>query len=430
MEKTIIFRIFILFFSLAFGCYGNREEEYGERKESKNTNEQIVYKGKVNLWNFNNDEIDKIPNGFSNQITGKGGLGKWVVLKDDTAPSRPYILAQTSQEYLGYHFNMAINEKDIFDDLELIVKFKGVEGREDQGGGPVWRYQDANNYYIARANPLENNFRVYKVVDGNRLQMNSARLKVTTNEWHTIKIIARNDHIQCYYDGRPYLEVTDDTFQKGKIGLWTKADAVTYFDDLEVRPIKQGKQAGLFKESNALVMDETHTKTSSINLRTSYRDLSLSQVQSMPYISIREKKEWGFYGHSTINNEYDLKIINGDKVVIDHATGLMWHQSGSSNSMDWDKAKQWVRDLNSRGYAGYHDWRLPTLEEAASLLESSNRNGLYIDSVFSNKQEWNWTGDEYGSEDAWSVSFGLGGVYRNDVVDDDNGVRPVRSGTQ
>ncbi|MFQ5686277.1 MAG: DUF1566 domain-containing protein, partial [Candidatus Scalindua sp.] len=168
---------------------------------------------------------------------------------------------------------------------------------------------------------------------------------------------------------------------------------------------------------------ETH-----IGMRSSYRNLSVSQVQSMPHISIREKKEWGFYGHSTINHSYDLKTINRDKVVIDHATGLMWHQSGSSNSMNWDDAKRWVRDLNGWGYAGYHDWRLPTLEEAASLLEAGKRSGLYIDSVFSNKQEWSWTGDEYDSEDAWSVSFGLGGVYRNGVSDDDNGVRPVRSG--
>jgi hypothetical protein len=425
MKKIRIFEFNILFFFLfAVGC----GEGY-ENAES-NKDEQIEYAGVAKLMNFESDEIGKIPNDFSNQMTGKGGLGKWEVIGDETAPSTPNALAQTSQDYFGYHFNMAINEKEIYDDLELFVKFKGVKGREDQGGGPVWRYQDANNYYIARANPLENNFRVYKVVNGNRIQMDSARLKVTSNEWHTIKIINRMSQIQCFYDGQSCLEVTDDTFYKGKIGLWTKADAVTYFDDLEVRPIKQGKQAGLYKESNALVIDETHTKTSSINLRTSYRDLSVSQVQSMPHISIREKKEWGFYGHSTINNEYDLKTINGDKVVIDHATGLMWHQSGSSNSMNWDKAKQWVRDLNSWGYAGYHDWRLPTLEEAASLLESSNRNGLYIDSVFSNKQEWNWTGDEYGSEDAWSVSFGLGGMYQNGVSDDDNGVRPVRSGTQ
>jgi len=427
MKKIIIFGIFILFIFLSFGCYGNREEEYGEREGSEYGNEQIAHKGQAHLWNFESDEIGKIPNGFSNQMTGNGALGKWEVVKDDTAPSTPNVLAQTSQDYFGYHFNMAINEKETYEDLELIVKFKGVKGREDQGGGPVWRYQDANNYYIARANPLENNFRVYKVVNGNRIQMDSARLKVSSNEWHTIKIIARKDQIQCFYDGQPCLEVTVDTFHKGKIGLWTKADAVTYFDDLEVRPIKQGKQAGLYKESNALVIDETHTKTSSINLRTSNRDLSVSQVQSMPHISIREKKEWGFYGHSTINNEYDLKTINGDKVVIDHATGLMWHQSGSSNSMNWDEAKQWVRDLNSWGYAGYHDWRLPTLEESASLLESSNRNGLYIDSVFSNKQEWNWTGDEYGSEGAWGVYFGSDLVFWVNFASEFY-VRPVRSG--
>lgn len=425
MKKFIISALVSFFFLFAIGC--REGYEYGEREKDEHyKEEQIEYKGETKLWNFESDEIGKVSEGFLNQMTGKGGLGKWEVIKDDTAPSLPNVIAQTSQEYFGYHFNMTINENETYDDLELSVKFKGVKGKEDQGGGPVWRYQDHDNYYIARANPLENNFRVYKVVNGNRIEMDSARVKVTSNEWHTIKIIARKDQIQCFYNGQLYLEAKDDTFQKGKIGLWTKADAVTYFDNLEVMLMKQGKQAGLYKESNALVINETHTKTSSINLRTSYRDLSLSQIQFMPYISIREKKERGFYGHSTINNEYELKIINGDKVVIDHATNLMWHQSGSNNSMDWDKAKQWVRDLNSRGYAGYHDWRLPTLDEAASLLESGKSNGLYIDSVFSNKQEWNWTGDECGSEDAWSVSFGLGGMYRNGVVDDDNGVRPVR----
>ncbi len=172
-------------------------------------------------------------------MTGKGGPGKWEVIKDDTASGISNIIAQTSQEYFGYHFSMAVNENEIYDDFELVVKFKGVTGEEDQGGGPVWRYQDNNNYYIARANPLENNYRVYKVVDGKRIQMDSARLKVTSGEWHTIKIIARKNRIQCFYDEQPYLEVTDDTFlKKGKIGLWTKADAVTYFDDLEIKPIK------------------------------------------------------------------------------------------------------------------------------------------------------------------------------------------------
>ncbi len=178
-----------------------------------------------------------------------------------------------------------------------------------------------------------------------------------------------------------------------------------------------------------LSMSFTHAaEESRIGLRSSYKKLSVSQVQSMPLISIRKKEEWGLYGYSTINNEYDLKTINGDKVVIDHATSLMWHQSGSSDYMKWNKANDWVKSLNSRGYAGHHDWRLPTVEEAASLLESSKRNGyLYIDAVFSNKQSWIWTGDKYGSEAAWDVYFGLGGVYWNFIFCNDY-VRPVRSG--
>ncbi|MCP5005092.1 MAG: DUF1080 domain-containing protein [Planctomycetes bacterium] len=225
----------ILFFLLsAIGC--GEGHKYVERQKDE---AEIVYKGATTLWNFDIDENGKIPNGFSNQLTGKGGPGKWEIIKDGTAPGTSSVIAQTSQEYLGYHFSMAISEKEAYDDFELTVKFKGIKGKEDQGGGPVWRYQDNNNYYIARANPLENNYRVYKVVNGNRIQMDSVRLKVTGGEWHTIRIIARKDLIQCFYDGQPYLEVKDDTFQKeGKIGLWTKADAVTYFDDLEVRPIK------------------------------------------------------------------------------------------------------------------------------------------------------------------------------------------------
>ncbi len=224
--------LFILLF--AIGC--REGDGYGEGQKGE---VGIAYKGETKLWNFDSDENGKIPNDFSNQLTGKGGMGKWEVIKDDTAPSISNVIAQTSQEYFGYHFSMAINEKEAYDDFELIVKFKGVAGREDQGGGPVWRYQDSNNYYIARANPLEDNYRVYKVVNGKRIKLDSARLEVTSGEWHTIKIIALKEHIQCYYDGQPYLGVKDDTFQKeGKIGLWIKADAVTYFDDLEVRPIK------------------------------------------------------------------------------------------------------------------------------------------------------------------------------------------------
>ncbi len=149
----------------------------------------------------------------------------------------------------------------------------------------------------------------------------------------------------------------------------------------------------------------------------------------MPNVSIREKADWGFYGHSTINHDYNLKTIGGDKVVVDIATGLMWHQSGSDNYMYREQAKEWVEDLNSEeGYAGYNDWRLPTVDEAVSLLESSTINGdLYIDPVFSKKQNWIWTGDKFdGSEAAWSVHFDFGDVYWHSFNCNDD-VRPVRS---
>ena len=169
--------------------------------------------------------------------------------------------------------------------------------------------------------------------------------------------------------------------------------------------------------------------TSITKLRSSYKTLSVSQVQSMPNVSIREKEEWGFYGHSTINHIYNLKTISGDKVVVDNATGLMWHQNGSNKYMKWNKAKEWVRSLNSRGYAGHQDWRLPTVDEAASLLESNKRNDLYIDPIFSNKQKWIWTGDRFGSEAAWRVHFHNGSVhwYYLSRVYDYYYVRPVRS---
>jgi hypothetical protein len=173
-----------------------------------------------------------------------------------------------------------------------------------------------------------------------------------------------------------------------------------------------------------------------ITLRSSYSDLSISQVHSMSNISIRKKRDWGFVGHSTISNSYNLRSISGDKVVVDSATGLMWHQNGFSKKsfaygttkiMKWDEAKEWVRNFNSRGYAGYHDWRLPTVEEAVSLLESGKSNGRYIDPVFSKKQEWIWTGDrKTGSKAAWEVNFRYGHVLPT-AIGGYNCVRPVRS---
>ncbi len=163
-----------------------------------------------------------------------------------------------------------------------------------------------------------------------------------------------------------------------------------------------------------------------INLRSSFRQLSVSQVQSMSNMSIREKTDWGFYGHSTVYHSYEKMSMSGDTVVLDLATGHMWHQSGSYKYMFWDDAKAWIKSLNSSGYAGYRDWRLPTVEEAASLLESSEKNrDLYIDPVFGFKQRYIWTGNKSGSDSAWGVHFDNGGVYMK-RFSFNHYVRPVR----
>ncbi len=164
-----------------------------------------------------------------------------------------------------------------------------------------------------------------------------------------------------------------------------------------------------------------------INLRSSFEELSVDQVHAIPNISFRKWKPWGFYGYSTISHDYKVETVKGEKVVIDHVTGLMWHQSGSRLHMNWTKAKQWIKDLNSSEYAGYNDWRLPTVEEAVSLLEKAKKSdNIYIDTVFDKNQLYIWTGDSYGSRTAWVVSFRNGQVTWI-RIDFRNYVRSVRT---
>src|SRR5262249_961515 len=159
---------------------------------------------------------------------------------DDSAGSKTgYALAQTTDNPDAL-FNLCVVDEPALKDIEASVSFKANKGDKDQGGGIVWRYQDANNYYVARMNPLESNFRVYKVVDGLRAkEFQSADLKGPTGEWHTLKIKQVGDHIECFLDGKKHLDVKDESITKaGKVGLWTKADAQTSFDDFKVSAAK------------------------------------------------------------------------------------------------------------------------------------------------------------------------------------------------
>ncbi len=191
---------------------------------------------KTRAFKFKKDDLGKVPTGWKAAKTGTGEGSVWKVVADDTAPSKTgLVLAQTAESPNGL-FNICVADDTKYKDVEISVAFKAIKGKLDQGGGLVWRYKDANNYYIARMNPLEDNFRVYKTVNGKRSQLaTKEELKVPAGEWHRMKIEQKGEHIECYLDGKMYLDVKDDTFKEaGKIGLWSKADAQSYFDDLTV----------------------------------------------------------------------------------------------------------------------------------------------------------------------------------------------------
>jgi hypothetical protein len=228
---------------------------------------------------------------------------------------------------------------------------------------------------------------------------------------------------------KPFL-IPSELFKGIKAGLEKNSNQTPGFGTLRDKGGERGGEMVFFLNSDELArLKEVkwQERIARKKLRSSYRDLSIMQIQSMPHVEIREEKEWGFYGHSTIRHQYEVKSIGYEKVVIDHVTGLMWHQSGSERFKDKGKIAGWVDNLNLKGYAGFNDWRLPTAEEAASLLEPKQKYGdMYVDTVFDNKQPWIWTGDSYGDDAAWAISACYGSVFWS-KFNEYYCIRPVRS---
>ena len=174
-------------------------------------------------WNFETDEPGKIAQGFRNEV------GQWEVARDGSN----HVLFQKAKND-DATFNVALVQGTSDTDIDLSVRLKAVAGEIDRGGGLVWCARDARNYYIARYNPLEDNFRVYKVQDGKRTMFKGEKVP-GDDKWHTLRVTMVGPKITCYFDGKQYLAAEDATFPgAGMIGLWSKADAQTYFDDLTV----------------------------------------------------------------------------------------------------------------------------------------------------------------------------------------------------
>jgi sugar phosphate isomerase/epimerase len=189
---------------------------------------------------FDEDPVGALSKGWQAGATNPGGdLAGWKVVADDKAPSRPHVLSIVSiADRSGQVFNLCWTRDVSFKDGSVSVRVRANAGELDQGGGPVWRVRDANNYYIARYNPLEKNFRLYCVKDGVRRQLADAGgLSIPAGEWFVVKAAQKGDAIACELNGRKLLEATDATLPgAGGVGVWTKADAASSFDDVEVVP--------------------------------------------------------------------------------------------------------------------------------------------------------------------------------------------------
>jgi len=191
------------------------------------------------ICSFDEERVGSVSQGWKVAETGgEGKLATWQVITDQSAPSPPQAVAITANKNYGRTFNLLMAQGTSYRNLEIKVMVKAVAGEEDQGGGPIWRAKDADNYYISRWNPLENNFRVYFVKDGRRRQLGTADVRTDPKVWHEIRIVHKDTQITASFDGKKMIELEDSTFgEPGMVGLWVKADGRTAFDDFSTRCI-------------------------------------------------------------------------------------------------------------------------------------------------------------------------------------------------
>ncbi len=177
--------------------------------------------------NFDSAATGQAPPGWMATQTGSGHA-KWTIEKDDTAPSKPNVLKQSGEATYPVCIKNDTSLKDGF----VEVKFKPVAGKEDQAGGVIWRCKDTDNYYIARANALEDNVTIYHTIKGKRVSFKNVNTKVAPNQWHTLRVDFSGDHFIVTFDGKKVIDAKDDSFKDaGQVSVWTKADSVTLFDD-------------------------------------------------------------------------------------------------------------------------------------------------------------------------------------------------------
>jgi hypothetical protein len=176
---------------------------------------------------------------FATETGAKGTLAKWAVVEDATAPSGKHVLQLVESKNRGPVYNLCMCEEKSPADLSVSVKLRADRGNEDRGGGILWRAQDEQNYYLVRWNPLEKTVCAYRTVKGRRITLQFVPVEGTSGVWHSLKITMKGRVIEIEFDGKPTMSLPDDIFKEaGRVGLWTRSDAQSSFDDLKIAPAK------------------------------------------------------------------------------------------------------------------------------------------------------------------------------------------------
>lgn len=195
------------------------------------------------IYDFEDGKPGEVPLGFTAALTGGGGPVTWNVKEVDDAPSGKQVLAQLSEDSTNARYPHLVRDDFTARDVDVSVKFRTISGEVDASGGLMFRYQNDSNYYVVRANALEGNVVAYKTEDGKRSNIGvkdkgsayGVKAEIPHRKWNTLRVIAKGSLIEVFLNNRKLFEVENDAFtEAGKVGLWTKADAVTQFDDLRM----------------------------------------------------------------------------------------------------------------------------------------------------------------------------------------------------
>lgn len=201
----------------------------------------------VIVVDFEDATVSALPSRFSTALTGGGGPGTWEIQEDASSPAGPKVLLQTSRDETSKRYPLCVYDPFSARDADLSVGFKPISGEVDQAAGLVFRYRDPGNYYIVRANALEGNVVLYKVEDGKRSDLKPVeagllaygkKAPVPSQTWSTLRVVVRGSRFSVHLNGRQLFDVEDATFpEAGRVGLWTKADSVTAFDELRIESL-------------------------------------------------------------------------------------------------------------------------------------------------------------------------------------------------